>query len=158
MVAALGVRALKEEAFDLVGRVERITFLLVEIGRKSFQEAANISAIRFSTFIDYIAEDEHLAGTKHISWRPIERTPVNSQPQIALSLCSEAANGRAVEGEIVPALEQELLVVIEHVQPAFEVAEQHGYSLYSRLVGQIFESLFPNLVSCNPVISLLFGF
>src|SRR3979490_1057028 len=140
MVAALGVRALKEEAFDLVVRVKRITFLLVEFGREAFQDAANISAIGFSAFIDYVAEDEHLAGPEHISGRPIERTPVNSQPQIALALCSEAANGRAVEGEIVPALEQELLVVIEHVQPAFEIAEQHGHSLDSRLIRQIFKS------------------
>src|SRR5260370_1762320 len=44
--------------------------------------------------------------------------------QIAFALRGEAADGRAVEGQVVPALDKELLVVIEHVQPAFQVAEQ----------------------------------
>ena len=43
-------------------------------------------------------------------------------------------------------LSEELLVVIEHVQAAFEVAEQHGHGLDALLVGQVLEALFLDLV------------
>jgi hypothetical protein len=59
--------------------------------------------------------------------------------QIAFALRGEAADGGAVEGEVVPALDQEFLVVIQHVQAAFQIAEQHGDGLDALFVGQILE-------------------
>ncbi len=44
-------------------------------------------------------------------------------------LGGEAADGGAVEGQVVPALDEKLLVVIEHVEAAFEIAEEHGDGL-----------------------------
>ena len=64
---------------------------------------------------------------------------------------------RAVEGEVVVALDQELLVVVQHVQPAFEIAEEHGHRLDALLVGQILEPLFAELVGRNTVPALLLG-
>src|ERR1039457_3824301 len=65
--------------------------------------------------------------TEDIRRSAVKRAPVDAQAQIALALRSEAADGRSVEGEVVPAVDQELLVVVEHVQPAFEIAEEHGH-------------------------------
>ena len=99
-----------------------------------------------AVLIDHIAEDQHFAGAKDIGGRPVEGAPIHGKAQVALALRGEAADGRAVEGEIVPALDQELLVVVEHVQPAFQVAEQHGHGLDALLIGQITDPLFLNLM------------
>ncbi len=79
------------------------------------------------------------------------------EPQIALALRGKAADRRAVERQVVPALDQELLVVVEHVQAAFEVAEQHGDGLDPLLVGQVLQALFLNLVGGNALPALLLG-
>jgi len=42
--------------------------------------------------------------------------------------------------------EQELLVIIEQVQAAFEIAEQHRHSLDALLVGQVLQPLLANLI------------
>ena len=49
------------------------------------------------------------------------------------------------------ALEQELLVVVQHVQPAFEVGEQHGDGLDALLVGQVLQPLLADLIGRHPV-------
>ena len=77
-----------------------------------------------------------------MSAAPVEGAPVDAEAEIALALSGESANGRAVEGEIVVTLEQELLVVIEHVQAAFKVAEQHGNGLDAFFVLEILQPLF----------------
>ena len=111
--------------------------------------------VRSSALVDDFAEDQHFAGAEHVRRSPVEGGPVDAQPQIALALRGEAANRRAVEGEIVPALDQKLLVVIEHVQPAFEIAEEHGHGLDPLLVGQILQPLFLDLVDGDAVPALL---
>ena len=68
------------------------------------------------------------------------------QAKIAFALRGEAADRRAVEGQIVPALDEELLVVIEHVEAAFEVAEQDRDRLDALLVREVLEALLLNLV------------
>ena len=87
--------------------------------------------------------------------RPIERAPVDRQAQVALALRGEAADRRAVEGEVVVALEQEFLVVVEHVQAAFEVAEQHRHGLDALLVGEILQPFFLDLVGGDTLPALL---
>ena len=96
---------------------------------KTLQHAADVGSIGLAVLVDDLAEDQHLAGTEHVGWRPVECAPVDAQTQIALALRGKAANRRAVEGQVVPALDQEFLVVIEHVQAAFQVAEQDGDGL-----------------------------
>ena len=87
-----------------------------------------------------------LPGPKYVGGRPVEGAPVDAEPQIALALRGKAADRGAVERQVVPALEQEFLVVIEHVQAAFEVAEQHGDGLDALLVGQVLEALFADIL------------
>ena len=93
----------------------------------------------------HLAEDEHLAGAEDVGRRPVERAPVQSQTQVALALRREPTNRGAVERQVVGRLDQELLVVVQHVQPTFEVAEQNGDSLDAFFVRQVFEPLLLNL-------------
>src|SRR5438309_11092601 len=158
VIAALGIGPFEQEAFDFVGGVESVALLFMEFGCEFLQDAANVSAVRLSTFVYYIAEDQDFAGTEDIGWRPVERCPVNAKPQVAFALGGESADGRAVEGEVVPALEQKFLVVVEHVQTAFKVAEDNGHGFDPLLVRQVLETIFPNLVSSYAVLALLFGF
>ena len=104
------------------------------------------AGVRRAALVDDFAEHQHFAGAEDIGRRPVKCRPVDAQPQIALALRREAANRGAVKGEVVPALDQELLVVVEHVQPAFEVAEEHGHGLDALFVGQILQPLFLDLV------------
>ena len=96
--------------------------------------------------------------SKKVGWPKVKRAPVDSQAQVALALCSKAADGRSVKGEVVIALDDELLVVVQHVQSAFEVAEQYGDGLNAFLVSQILQPLFLNLVRRNALHALFLGF
>ena len=98
-----------------------------------------------------------LPAPKTSAGRPVEGAPVHAQPQIALALRREAADRRSVEGQVVPALDQELLVVIQHVQAAFQVAEQDGDRLDALLVRQVLEALLLDLVRGRPLLALLLG-
>ena len=155
VIAALRVRPLKQEAFDFVGRVERVAVLLVQSLRVGLENAANVGTVWRATLIDHIAEHQHLARPENIGWPPIERAPVDAEAKIALPLRGESANRRSVKSEIVPALDQELLVVIQHVQTAFQVAEQHGHGLDSLFLGQVFDALLLNLMDGNTIPALL---
>ena len=68
----------------------------------------------------------------------------------SLSRC--AVNPRIEEPSKVrlsSALEQKFLVVVQHVQAAFEIAEQHGHGLDALFVGQVLEPLFLNLIEAT---------
>src|SRR5690242_11748309 len=123
MINALGTDPIKEESLDFIGGVERVTLLLVEAVRIAFQDAPDVSGIRRAILVDDVTEDENLARTKNVRRGPIKRGPIHGQTEITFTLRSEPANRGAVEGEIVPALDEELFVVIEHMEAAFEVAE-----------------------------------
>src|SRR5579871_2064630 len=97
MVATLSIDTLKQKSFNLVGCVQRITLGLIELRRELFQNAANVRAIRGAVLIDHLAEYHHLACAKHVSWNPVERAPVDAQPQVALTLRGKATDRRAVE-------------------------------------------------------------
>ena len=146
VVAALGIGPFEQEAFNLVGGVERVALLLVQAFGIPLEHAANIGGVRCTTLVDDLAEDQHLARAEDVGRRPVEGAPIDAQPQIAFALGGEAANRRTVEGEIVPALDEKLLVIVEHVQPAFQIAEEHGHGLDPLFVGQILEPLFADLV------------
>ena len=107
-------------------------------------------------FLDDLAEYQHLARSEEIGRRPVKRAPIDSQSQIAFPLGREAADRGAVERQVVPALDQEFLVVVEHVQAALEVAEAQRHSLDALLVGQILQPLFLQLVTIDAVLALLF--
>ena len=106
VVVALGIHALKQEAFDLVGRVQGVALLFVQVRSETFQDAAHVGGVRAAVLVDDFAEHQHLAGTEEVGRPPVERAPVDAQAQVALALGGEAANRGAVEGEVVPALDQ----------------------------------------------------
>src|SRR5271165_2380966 len=106
MIAALGVSSIEEKAFDLVGGVKSVALALEEVVGIVLEHAANIGGIRRPTLVDDIAKHQHLAGTKNVRRAPVERWPVNPQPEIAFALRGEAANGRPIKGQVVPALQQ----------------------------------------------------
>ncbi len=129
VVAALSVGAAEQEAFDFVGGVERVALFLMHLFGKFVEQAANVSHVRLATFIDHVAEDQDFAGAKDVSRAPVEGGPIQMQAQVALPLRGEAADRRAVKREVVKALDEEFFVVVEHVQAAFKVAEEHGHGL-----------------------------
>src|SRR5262249_37916954 len=95
----------------------------VKLVSEFFQDAPDVSAIRRSALVNHIAKDQHLAGAENVGRRPVERIPVDSQTQIAFTLSSKTADGRTIKGEIVPALQEKLFVIVEHVQSPFKIAE-----------------------------------
>ena len=154
VVAALGIDPLEEESFDLHRHVRdrlasgclRLRLRPVAGGAGStlpqlvgelLQPAAQVGGIRGPVAVQDAGEDEHLAGAEHVGGQPVEGAPVDGQSQIGLVLVREAADRGAVEGEVVLALEEELLVVVEHVQPAFQVGEAHREGLEPLLVGEV---------------------
>ena len=158
VVIPLRILALEKESFDFVGGVERIALLLVEIVGVALQDSSNVSGVRRTVFVDHVAEDKDFAGSKHIRWRPIKRPPIHGQPQVAFALRGESTDRGAVKRQIVPALNEKLLVVVEHVQTAFEVAEQHGHGLDALFICQILNAFFLNFVRVHSFLTLLFGF
>ena len=122
----LRVFAREQEALDLGGRVQRVALLLVELVGVVLQHAAQVAGVGRSVLVDHDAEDQHLAVAEHVGRHPVEGAPVDAQAKVALFLRGEAANRRAVEGQVLVGAEQKLLVVVQQVQAAFEVGEQHA--------------------------------
>ena len=158
VVMPLRVFSLKKKTLDLVCGIERVAFLLVQCRGVSFQHAPNIRAIGRAVLVDHFAEHQHLAGPKNIRRPPVKRAPIHRQPQIALALRRKPANRGPVKRQVVPALDQKLFVIIQHVQAAFEVAKEHRHGLDPLLVCQVLDPLFLNFVRGNAVLALLFGF
>jgi hypothetical protein len=122
------------------------------------EHAAQIAGVGSSVLVDDVAEDQHLAVAENIGGHPVEGAPVDAQPQIALLLRGEAADRGAVEGEVFVGTKQKLLVVVEQVQAAFQVGEQHGYGLDPLLIGQVLQPLLANLAGRNAIGAVSFGF
>src|SRR5689334_5301844 len=93
VVATFSVSALKEEALNFIGGVERVAFLLVHLLGKNFERAANIGAVRRAALVDDFTKDQDFAGAENVRWRPIERAPVQPEAKIAFALGGKAANG-----------------------------------------------------------------
>src|ERR1035438_3067795 len=96
MIMALGLDAVEEKAFDLVGGVEGVVLALEELVGIGLEHAANVGGIRRAALVDDIAEHQHFAGPKNVGRTPVERGPADAQADIALALRGEAANRRAI--------------------------------------------------------------
>ena len=107
------------------------------------EQAAQVGRVGLAVAAQHLAEHQHLARAEHVGRQPVEGAPVDAQAQVGLLLRREAAHRAAVEGQVVLALEQELLVVVQHVQPAFEVGEAHRHRLDALLVGAGTSSALP---------------
>lgn len=158
VVVALGVGAFEEEALDFVGGVERVAFFFVERFGVMFEDSANVGGIGRAVLVDYFPEDENFAAAEIVGGSPVKRTPIDAEAKVAFALGGEATDGRTVEGEVVPGFEKELFVVIEHVQAAFEVAEEDGDGLDALFGAEIFEAFFLNFMDWGAILALLFGF
>jgi hypothetical protein len=156
-ILLLSVLAGEEEALDFGGGVERVTVLFELFVGVGLEHAAHVARVGAAVLVDDVAEDHYLAGAEDVGRNPIEGAPVNAQAQIALLLRRKAADRRAVEGQVLIGLEQELLVVVEQVKAAFEVAEQHGDSLDPLLIGQVLQPLLTNLVGRNAIGAVCLG-
>ena len=156
VVVPLGVDALEQEALNLVGGIQGVAVLRILLIGKLLQDAADIRRVRAAVLVDHFAEDQDLARSEHIRRRPVECAPVDTQAEIALTLRRKASDRGAVERKVVIALYQELLVVVQHVQPAFEIAEQNRYGLNATLVGQILQPFFLDHIRGDALLALLF--
>src|SRR5579864_2975454 len=90
VVVPLGVLPFEKKALDLVGGVERESFLLMELVGVTFQHPANVSGVSRAIFVDHMSEDQDLARAKNVGRSPVKRAPIHRQAQVALSLCREA--------------------------------------------------------------------
>ena len=127
----------------------------MEIAGVILEHAANVAGVGRAALINDFAEDQDFAGAEDVGWRPVKCGPIDAEAEIALALGGEAADRRSVKGQVVPAFQQELLVIVEHVQAAFEVAEEHGHGLDPLLVGQVFQPVFLDLAGGGAVPALL---
>src|SRR5438270_10395689 len=157
VIAALGVRSVKEKTLDFVGGVERVTLFFEQAVGITLQDTANVGAIGRAVLVDHVTENKNFAGAERGGSSPVKRGPIQGQAKIALALRGETGNGGAVEGQIVPAFDEEFFVVVEHVEAAFEVAEKNGNGLDALFVGKIFETLFLDFVHRNAIFALLLG-
>ena len=132
-----------------------IALLLVQPLGKGLQHSAHVRGIRLAALVDDFAEHQHLAGPEDVGGAPVESSPIDAQTQVAFALRGKTTNRRSVKGQVVEALQQEFLVVVQHVQAAFEVAEHDGHGLDARLVGQILQPFFLNFARRYTVQALL---
>src|SRR2546427_1732761 len=112
VVTALGVGPGKEKPLDFVGGVERVAFFLVKSVGVALQDPANVGGVRRTVFVNHVTEDQDFAGTKHIGGRPIKKAPNPPPPPAALPPPPEAADRRALARQVIPALDETLLVPV----------------------------------------------
>src|ERR1022692_2935468 len=96
MISTLGIGALEEEAFNFVGRVQRVALLFIEALSEGFEDAAHVSRVWLAALIDDLAKDEHLARPENVSRTPVKSAPVDAKTQIAFALRRKASNRRAI--------------------------------------------------------------
>src|SRR5262249_20278450 len=123
--SALGVAPVKQKSFNLCRRVQRVLLFLIELLGEGLQHAAHVAGIRRAILVDDVAEHQYLAVAKHVCRNPVERAPVDAQAQVRFLLRGKAADRRSVERQVLISAEQELLVVVEKMQAAFQVAEEN---------------------------------
>src|SRR5579885_1790487 len=115
VITPFRIRALKEKAFNFIGSIQRVSMLLVHFICEGMQNAADVGCIRRPIFVDEFAKHEDLARPEDIGGRPVEGSPINAKAQIACTRRGKTANGGSVERQVIPTLDQELLIVVEHM-------------------------------------------
>src|SRR5258708_29464947 len=98
VITALRVCAFEEKAFNLVGRIQGIALLVVEVVGIVLEHAANVGREGLAVLGDDVAEDQGLAGPQNVGWYPVENSPVVAQTHVALSLCGKASDRTTIEG------------------------------------------------------------
>src|SRR6185437_3931989 len=93
---SLCIDTVEEEAFDLIRGIQGVAVLVKHLLRELLEHATHIGAVGAAVLVDDFAEDKDLARSKDVRRRPVEGAPVDAETQIALALCREAADGRAV--------------------------------------------------------------
>ncbi len=144
-VAALGVASLEQEALDLVRDVGD-DVLLRQRRAERLEPGPDVAGVGAAVLVLDFAEGQHLARPEDVGRQRVEGRPVDGEAQVGLGLAREAADRRAVEGQVVGRLEQELLVVVEHVHPAFEVGEADRDRLDALLVPEVLEPRLAHLL------------
>src|SRR5215467_6109145 len=86
------------------------------------------------------------------------KTSTLPQAKIALALSGESADRGTVESQIVVALHQEFLVVVEHVQPALEIAEKDRDGFNAFFVRQVLETFFLDFLNGSVFLAMFFCF
>src|SRR5215469_2657601 len=158
VVMALGVRSLEQEPFNLIGGVERVSLFLMKSLGVTFQSTADVGAVRRPILINDFPKYQHLAAAKHVRWRPIKGVPIHTQAKITFALRSKTADRGAIEGQVVEALYQEFLVIVQHVQTALKIAEQDRDRFNMLFIGQVLEAFFLNLSNRCALLALFFCF
>src|SRR6185312_7316415 len=70
--ASLRIDALKQEALDLIGCIQRITMLPMQLVRELLQQSADVGTVSRSGLVDDFSEDEHLTRAEDIRRSPVE--------------------------------------------------------------------------------------
>ena len=78
VVGALGVRSIEQEALDLIGGVEGIAVLFVQLVAKQLQHAADVGGVGLAVLIDDLAKNEYFARPENIGRPPVKSSPVNA--------------------------------------------------------------------------------
>jgi len=157
VVALLGILACKQKALDLGSRVQGVAVGLELLVGVALEHAAQVAGVGGSVLVDDVAEDQYLAGAENICRHPVEGAPVDAEAKVAFLLRRKPADRRPVKGEVLVGAEQELLIVIEQVKAAFEVAEQHSDGLDPLFIGQVFQPLLADLVGRRAVGAVCLG-
>ena len=151
VIVAFRVAAVEDETLYFGRDVGHGAVFLVHLLGVFHQASAEIRFVWLAVLAQHGTEDQNLARTEDVRRHPVEGPPVDAQTQIAFGDLGEAADGRAVEGELVGA-QQEFLVVIQHVQAAFQIRESDGHGLDALLAIQIIAALFFDLGHGGPVV------
>src|SRR6202000_983908 len=100
--------------------ISRVTVLGELLGGKRLEQTAHIAAVGRAVLVDDFTEHQNLARAENVRRRVVKRTPVQAETKLAFALRGEAADRRTVKRQVVVALDQELLVIVEHMQAAFQ--------------------------------------
>jgi hypothetical protein len=121
------------------------------------QHAAQVARVGLAAFVDHGTENQHLAGAKYIGRDPVKGAPVDAEAQVALFLRRKSADGGAVKGQVVVAVDQELLVVIQQVERPSRSEKITVTALMLLLVRQVLDALFAYLVNGHAVAAFGLG-
>src|SRR5205807_10632303 len=73
VIAALGVRPVKEKTLDFVGGVERVTLVFDQAVGISLQDTANVGATGLAVVVQQVSEYKNLAVADKAGWSRVKR-------------------------------------------------------------------------------------
>ena len=137
VVGLLGGQPFYHEALHLAGHFGRYAAQFFKLLRQGHQQGAEVGFVGRLIAVQHGAEHYDLARPENVGRQPEDAAPVHAQAQVRFLLRGKAADGGAIEGQVVAGVQEIVLVVVQHVEAPLYVREADRHGLQALFLLQV---------------------